>query len=127
MAAGVVSFQNGSYFGGNSTATLNTSITSGGIPISSFYNTEFLENKNEYMETRESYEIQHTALDSAIDSIVSNIISYIRNGQEDKAMEAYNKLLEQMSSQTRYSTIAQDETQLRSVARQLIESQLEED
>ena len=119
-----ISFQNGSFL--NGTAGINTSSPFGGSSVSSFYNEDFLNSKYDYQHTREGYEIQESAYDAALDVNISNIISYIENGQEDKAMEAYNQLLSQMSTQSRYSHIANDNAQLQAIAKQLIEMNLED-
>ena len=120
-----VSFQNGSFFGG--TAAASTYTQSGGITAASLYDTEYLDNKYEYNDTKESYEIAYSGRDAAIETKISNICSYLANGKEDKAMAAYDELLAEMTSQTRYGQLVGedgDDTQLRSVARQLIESEL---
>ena len=119
-----VSFQNGSFL--NGTASINTSSVLGGSSVSSFYNEDFLNSKYEYQHTREGYEIQESAYDAAIDVNISNIISYIESGQEDKAMAAYNELLTQMSAQRRYSQISGDNAQLQAIAKNLIEMNLED-
>lgn len=119
-----VSFQNGSFFGGTTTASVGTQ--SGGVTAASLYNTDYLDSKYEYTDTKEGYEVAYTGRDAAIDSDISNITSYILNGQEDKVIAAYESLLDQMSSQSRYAqliTESGDDTQLRAVARQLIEAE----
>lgn len=120
-----ISFQNGSFL--NGTASMNTSSVFGGSSVSSFYNEDFLNTKYEYQHTREGYEIQESAYDASLDMYISNIISYIESGQEDKAMAAYNELLTQMSSQSRYSQITGDSAQLQAIAKQLIEMNLEDE
>lgn len=119
-----VSFQNGSFLGGS--ATTGALTTNGGITAADLYNTEALDNRYNYTDTKESYEIAYGGRDAAISTKISNICSYLENGQEDKAMEAYNELLEEMNSQTRYAQLSEDgnDTQLKSVARQLIETEL---
>ncbi len=120
-----VSFQNGSFLSGSSTA--NTYTVSGGVTASSLYNTEYLDKKYDYTDTKESYEIAYSGRDAAIETKISNICSYLANGQEDKAMAAYEELLDEMTTQTRYAQLVDedgDDTQLRSIARQLIESEL---
>lgn len=125
MTAGITSFQNGSFLNGTAGASALT--TSGGVSISSFLNTEYLENRDRYNQTNEGIEIAATGRDAAIESKISKICSYLSNGQEDKAMAAYEELLQEMNGQTRYSNLVSDsgdDTQLRSVARQLIEGEL---
>ncbi len=120
-----VSFQNGSFLGGSASASSLT--TSGTITAASLYNTEYLDKKYDYTDTRESYEIAYSGRDAAIESKISNICSYLANGKEDKAMAAYEELLAEMNSQTRYAQLVSengDDTQLRAIARQLIESEL---
>ena len=123
MAAGIT-FQNGSYLSGS--ASSSTLTTSGGVTASSLYNTDYLDNKYEYTDTKESYEIAYSGRDAAINTDISNITSYISNGQEDKVIAAYQSLLNEMKNQERYSQLVGedgDDTQLRAVARDLIESQ----
>ena len=120
-----VSFQNGSYLNGASTASSYTQ--SGSLSAASLYNTEYLDKKYDYTDTKESYEIAYSGRDAAIETKISNICSYLANGKEDKAMAAYEELLSEMTMQTRYEQLVSesgDDTQLRSVARQLIESEL---
>lgn len=120
-----VSFQNGSFLGGSASASSLT--TSGSVTASSLYDTEYLDRKYDYTDTRESYEIAYSGRDAAIETKISNICSYLANGKEDKAMAAYEELLAEMNSQTRYAQLVSengDDTQLRAIARQLIESEL---
>lgn len=120
-----VSFQNGSFLNGTSSASSYTQ--SGGISVATLYNTDALDSKYEYTDTKESYEIAYSGRDAAIESYISNILSYLSSGQEDKALAAYNALLTEMGSQTRYAQLVGedgDDTQLRAVARQLIEAEL---
>lgn len=120
-----IAFQNGSFTGGNVTA--NTSLTSGGVTSASLYNTDYLDQKYEYQDTRESYELAYSGRDAAIETKISNISTYLAEGKEDKALAAYNELLEEMNAQTRYAQLVGedgDDTQLRAVARQLIEAEL---
>ena len=120
-----VSFQNGSFVSGSSSASTYTQ--SGGVTAASLYNTDYLDNKYDYTDTKESYEIAYSGRDAAIETKISNICSYLANGKEDKAMAAYEELLSEMTTQTRYGQLVSesgDDTQLRSVARQLIESEL---
>lgn len=118
-----VSFQNGSFLNGSATAGSLT--LSGGVTSSSLYNNEYLDKKYDYSETKESYEIAYSGRDTALDTKISKICSYLENGKEDKALSAYNELLKEMSKQTRYSQLSEDgdDTQLRAIARQLIESE----
>ena len=104
--------------------------TSGGITAADLYDEEYLENKYSYKETQESYEIAYEGQDAVIETYISNILSYISNGEEDKAMEAYEELLDAMSDQTRYAQLISDDgddTQLRAIARELIEADLGSD
>ena len=79
-----VSFQNGSFLGGSASASSLT--TSGGVTASSLYDTEYLDRKYDYADTRESYEIAYSGRDAAIETKISNIGSYLANGKEDKAL-----------------------------------------
>ncbi len=120
-----VSFQNGSFLNGSASASSLT--TSGGVTAASLYNTEYLDKKYDYTDTKESYEIAYSGRDAAIETKISNIGSYLANGKEDKALAAYEELLSEMSSQTRYAQLVGedgDDTQLRAIARQLIESEI---
>lgn len=120
-----VSFQNGSFLNGS--ATSGTLTLNGGVTASSLYNTEYLDKKYDYSDTKESYEIAYSGRDAAIESKISNVNSYLASGQEDKALDAYNELLEEMAGQTRYAQLIDedgDDTQLRAIARQLIEEEL---
>jgi len=125
MTAAITSFQNGSYL--NGTAFTSAFTPSGRTDISSFMNTDYLENKDNYNQARESYDIAYAGRDAALESKISKICSYLSNGQEDKAMAAYQELLVQMNEQSRYAQLtgeSGDDTQLRAVARQLIENEL---
>lgn len=116
------SFLNGSFVSGVSSAT--TSSLTNGITSDQLYNTSYLDRRNDYNQTSESYDIASVGRDAAIDVSISTLTSYIANGQEDKVIAAYNELLNQMSTQTRYAQLITedgDDTQLRAVARQLIE------
>lgn len=119
-----VSFQNGSFLNGS--ATSGTLTLNGGVTASSLYNTEYLEKKYDYSDTKESYEIAYSGRDAAIEAKIAKVSSYLSSGKEDKALEAYNELLEEMGKQTRYSQLAEDgdNTQLKAIARQLIESEI---
>lgn len=122
-----MTFQNASFFSGTSSAVSMTQ--SGTITASKLYNTDYLDRKYDYNDTKESYEVAYTGRDSAIDTDISNIMYYLENGYEDKAMEAYETLLNEMTSQTRYAQLVSesgDDTQLRAVARTLIEQQIYE-
>lgn len=119
-----VSFQNGSFLGGSAVMSAGTS--SGGVTAASLYNTDYLDSKYGYADTKEGYETAYAGRDAAISSFISNIASYITKGQEDKAIAAYNQLLTQMEGQERYAQLIGedgDDTQLRSIARQLIEAE----
>ena len=109
-------FLNGSYFTG-STATGRSNTTS-------IYDTNYLDRKYNYQHTNECYENMDYAEDSVLDSKIRNILTFIENGKEDKAIEAYNKLIEEMGGQTRYAQLSQSE--IKAMARQMIESQLED-
>lgn len=122
-----VAFQNASFLNGSTSATTN--LIKGGVSASSIYNSDYLENKYNYADTKESYEIAITGRDSAINSDITNFTSYIKNGEEDKAMAAYESLLSEMSSQERYSQLVSedgDDSQLRAIAKTLIEEQLDD-
>lgn len=87
--------------------------------------TSILESRYNTLQQSQAYEIGTAGNDAVISSKIDNFTSYIENGQEDNALEAYNELLEQMKLQARYSQLITedgDDTQLRAVARQLIES-----
>lgn len=118
-----VSFQNASYLGGGVNASVFTS--SGSLPVSIFYNTEQTDQKYAWQDNEESHKIQRTARDASVDSKVSKIISHLKQGHEDKALAAYNELLEVMASQDIYSLISQNDTELRAVARETIEKKLD--
>ena len=122
-----VAFQNASFLNGTTSATTN--LIKGGVSASSIYNSDYLENKYNYADTKESYEIAIAGRDSAINSDIANFTSYIKNGEEDKAMAAYESLLSEMSSQERYSQLVSedgDDSQLRAIAKTLIEEQLDD-
>ena len=122
-----VSFQNGSFFGGSATA--NTHTTYGGVSVSSLYNEENLDRRYSYQDTKESYEISYNGRDAVITNCITNVKSMLSQGREDAALEAYNELLTEMKSQDRYSQLVDEngnDSQLRAVARQLIEAELED-
>ena len=115
-----VSFQNGSFLSGSATASTN--LQSGGVTAASLHNTDYLEKKYDYNDTKEGYEMTYVGRDAAIETQISNIISQLEKGHEDKALSAYNQLIAEMSSQGRYANLEGE--QLTAVARQLIESEL---
>lgn len=115
-----VSFQNGSFLGGSANAGSLT--LSGGVTAASLYNQDYLDKKYSYTDTKESYEIAYSGRDAAIDTQISNIISQLEKGHEDKAMASYNKLISEMQAQGRYANLEGD--QLTAIARQMIESKL---
>ncbi len=119
-------YQNPNYFSGVSSTSL--ALTSGGqITAASLFDEKFLERKDNYNQTRDSYNTARAGRDAAINTKISNIVSYIENGKEGKAMDEYAKLLEEMSNQNRYAQLkhGDDDTQLRAVARHLIETNAE--
>ncbi len=121
------SFQNGSFMGGSATA--GTFTLNGGVTTSSLYNTDALDRRYEYTDTKEGYEIAYSGRDAAINSCIANVKSYIAQGREDKALEAYQELLTQMKSQTRYAQLVDetgDDSQLRAIARELINANMDD-
>ncbi len=121
-------FQNPNYFSGTGSSSL--ALTTGGqITSASLFDEKFLDRKDGYNQRREAYNVAKAGRDAAINKKISNLISYIENGKEGKAMKEYGKLLEEMSKQDRYAqlTNGDDDTQLRAVARQLIESNADVD
>lgn len=87
--------------------------------------TTILESRYNTLQQSQAYEIGTAGNDAVMSSKIDKFTSYIENGEEDKALAAYQELLEQMKLQTRYSQLVTedgDDTQLRAVARQLIES-----
>ncbi len=119
-----VSFQNGSFLGGS--ATSGTLTLNGGITASSLYNTDALKNRYDYQETKEGYDISYTGRDAALNTKISNVCTYLKQGKEDRAIEAYQALLDEISSQERYAVIAENESQLKAIAKELIQSNLED-
>lgn len=117
------SFNNSSFSNGG--AALSANSTSTGVSMASLYNTDALDRKYEYKKTKESYELEEGGDDTSLSQLVKNIDTYIKNGEEDKVLGAYNTLLEQMGKQTRYQKIAQDATTLKSVANTFIEQNIE--
>ncbi len=121
-----VSFSGSSFLSsGSAVATTGTALN--GVSSADLYNNEVLDKKYNYNDTKEGYEIAYSGRDAAISTSISNITKYIENGEEDKVIQAYDELLNQMSTQERYSQLVSeegDDTQLRSIARQLIESEI---
>ena len=116
-------FQSPNYFSGVGSTSL--SLTNGGtITASSLFDEKYLEQRDGYNQKKESFQIATSGRDAAIKTKISNIVSYLENGKEDKALKAYNELLDVMSKQSRYSQLVSedDNTQLKAVARTLIES-----
>ncbi len=95
-----------------------------GLSTTNFWNTDYIDKKDNYRQHEESINIQNSARDSVLDTQISNLTSYIASGKEDKAMDAYNKLLEEMSQQTRYAGCT--DAQLQAIARDIIEMELSE-
>lgn len=123
-----VSFSNGTFQnGGLDTSIMNLSGVSTanyGALCSSIWNTENLANRFNYTETQEAYNIQGTNQDDVLLNTGRAIGSYLQQGQEDNAMEAFNDLIETMKTQTRYTTIKDNELALQTEARKIIEQSL---
>lgn len=120
-----VAFQNSSFINGGATAATGT--YSNGVSYASFYNTDALDNKFNYNDTKEGYEMAVAGRDSAIQEQIESLSYYIENGEEDKVLDAYHGLLDEMSAQGRYAkliTADGDDKQLRAVAKGMIESQI---
>ena len=116
-------YQNPNYFSGAGIGSV--SLSSGGtISSASLFDEKYLEKRNGYDQKRDSYGIAKAGRDAAINKNISNLVSYIENGKEGKAMKEYTKLLEEMAKQERYAQLIQgdDDTQLRAVAKELIEN-----
>lgn len=116
-------YQNPNYFSGVGSSSL--SLTTGGtITSASLFDEGYLDRRQGYEQTRDSYEVAKAGRDAAIEKKISNLISYLENGKEGKAMKEYNSLLQEMTKQGRYAKLIQneDDTQLRAVARKLIEA-----
>ena len=101
-------------------------LSNGKLTASDLYNEDALDSRYDYQDAKEAHEIEYTGRDAALDSKISNICTYIEQGREDKAMAAYQELLDEISSQGRYEQIAENETQLKALAREMIESNLED-
>ncbi len=100
-----------------------------GINAADFYNEDALESRYDYQDSKEGHEIEYAGRDAAIETNIANVINYISSGREDEALEAYQDLLDEMMSQTRYAYLVGEDgndVQLRAVAKQLIESELED-
>lgn len=64
---------------------------------------------------------------SALDYAVIDFVSYIEDGEEDHALEAYNDLLEELKKQSNFQGLIGedgDESRLKTTARSLLESYL---
>lgn len=94
---------------------------------SNLFNTESLEKLNDYEQTRSGIAISNQAIEATVANEVENILSYLYNGQEDYALQAYNSLLEQMASNSIYATLVDsetgDNTNLKAYVRQLFEQE----
>ncbi len=119
-----VSFQNGSFLGGSASA--GTYTVNGGVTAASLYNTDALDKRYDYQDTKEGYEIGYAGKDAALNTKISNVCTYLKQGKEDRAIEAYQALLDEISTQERYAVIAQNESQLKAIAKELIQSNLED-
>ena len=119
-----VSFQNGSFLSGS--ASSGTLTVNGGVSSSSLYNTDALDRRYDYQDTKEGYEIAYSGRDAALNTKISNDCTYLKEGKEDRAIEAYQALLDEISSQERYAVIAENESQLKAIAKELIQSNLED-
>ena len=89
--------------------------------------TSILESRYNTLQTSQSYELGQMGEDSIITSKINNFVSYLENGQEDRALEAYQELLEQMKQQTKFQQLVSengDDAQLRAVNREFIESEI---
>ena len=98
--------------------------TNGSISAESIFNESYLDRQAGYNQKRMSYAEAELGRNKVIDTKIKNIIHYIENGSEKKAMKAYSELLDEMSKQKRYAQLVDGEgnAQLRAVARQLIEN-----
>ena len=125
MTATALSFQNGSFLNGSASASAGT--LTGTVNMSNIYNEDYLDEKYNYQDSKESYELAYGGRDASIETSIENISTYLQDGREDKALEAYNELLSEMSSQKRYAQLVTEDgsdKQLRAVAKQLIESEI---
>ena len=112
------SFFNDSYFTGSVSASGSTGYTGGA------YNTDWLDRKYEYRRTEQGYNNLFNAQNADIENKIANIQSYIKNGKEDKAMEAYQELLQDLASQPEYQQL--NEGQLKALVKQMLEANLED-
>ncbi len=95
-----------------------------GLSTTNFWNTDYLDKKDNYNQAKEGIDVQGAARDAVMDTQIANFTNYLSSGREDEAMEAYNKLIEEMSQQTRYAGCS--DAQLQSIAREIIEMELSE-
>lgn len=95
------------------------------------FNTKSLAGLNEYNQTIKGYNISNQANDLAVETEIQNICSYIANGKEDNALDAYEELLNEMSTYSIYATLIDsetgDDTKLRSYLRSKFEDELGSD
>ena len=57
-----------------------------------------------------------------MDKQISNFRTYLEGGKEDKALAAYEALIEEMSMQQRYANLS--ESQIQAIAKEIIEAEL---
>ncbi|MBQ9246522.1 hypothetical protein IJ182_09675 [bacterium] len=69
-------------------------------------------------------EVETTSRDAVLQDSINNFAYYLENGYEDKAMAAYQELIEQMKAQPEYTD--RSDKELQAYAKRMIEQQLSE-
>lgn len=113
-------FYNTGLYGNSGTAS--GSYYGTGLSTTSFWDTDYLTKKDDYNQAKEGIQVGSAARDAVMDKQISNFRTYLEGGKEDKALAAYEALIEEMSMQQRYANLS--ESQIQAIAKEIIEAEL---
>lgn len=97
--------------------------TSSGFGLS----TKNLENVNNYNQTKQGISTSNAAMESAFESDVDTLISYVSDGKEDYALDKFNEMMDywgNSENSTLYSNL--NEKELKALIRTKVEEQNED-
>lgn len=121
VSFGETVYHNPNYFSGLGTVSTPYN-SSGELSSVSIFNRQYLEKRDAYRQAGESYAMGEAGRDAVMSEKINNLLQYIEESYEGKAIEEYHVILEEMSKQERNSQLS--EPQLKALAKQMIEGQL---